>query len=315
MQQVNTGEEAVYSSDGLSPLSIPNVPSGRMETSERDATNKVEGIDQYDISPSIDTRTAFEMFQGKLYKPLEDSEALKNLRRDSLNRESVLEKLTRLNAEIKELESDLSKIPSTSSSNVNKNKDTESMATSQIKDSVKDLSSRLAALSGSVGTSGRSKLKVQKDLTSLIKNEVMKLSSTQNKASSNPTTKVSSASTPGKATLHTASTVSSPTSQHQNAAQHTNGIVYELYAPIQGMMSGGDSLVPTTSFPEDSESMESLEKRLRRIENFVGQSNAVGSQELGVGTLLQRLVDLEHKIHRIDDKSLQLAATRAKVIR
>ena len=323
MQQVNNnGEEVVYSSDGLSQLSMPNAPLGLMEPFERSSDPPTDMVnDEYDTSPAVDSRQAFEMFQGKLYRPLDDGDTLRSQRRDSLGRESLLEKLARLNTEIKELESDLSKIPTVASSSSIQN--TGAAVTVQMKDNVKDLTSRLATLSGAFGTSSRSKLKLQKDLTSLIKSEVLKFSSSQSKSSSTPTAKHTSTSTPAKGATHTASSssVSSPNSQHQNnQASHPNGIVYELYASIPGATST-DKATTNNSLrqPVDSESFESLEKRLRRIENFVGQIHVAGTQDVGSaitrGTLLQRLLDLEQKIHRLDDKSLLLASTRAKVIR
>jgi len=336
MQQTNnSGEEAVYSSDGLEPLSIPNLPLNTLETSRRDSLNKEEEMeaDEYNFHPSIDARQAFEMFQGKLYKPLDHFEAVKYLGRDTVTRESMLDKLTRLNAEVKEMEADLTKIP-TASSSVNRKLDTESIAATQIKESVKDLSARLAALSSTMGVSARSKVKIQKDLTSLIKNEVIKLSSssTTNSApsptkvpsSSTSTSKVVSMSTPGKNVSQTSSSaISSNNSLQQNTAQQNHGIVYELYASIPGVaISENPSIRNNELVSSDligNESIESLEKRLNRIENFVGQYTGMGSPILGAavirGTLLQRIIDLEQKIHRIDDKSLQTAATRAKVIR
>jgi hypothetical protein len=72
--------------------------------------------------------------------------------------------------------------------------------------------------------------------------------------------------------------------------EETSGLVYELY--------GGTSA-----------SLSTTDERITRLEQILGSS---GISEPGI---LARLQDLEIKMERVDTKSLDDAATRAKVIR
>ena len=72
--------------------------------------------------------------------------------------------------------------------------------------------------------------------------------------------------------------------------EETDGLVYELY--------GGSAA-----------SLSSTDERITKLEQVLGTS---GTSEPGIMTRLQAL---EHKMQRVDAKSLDDAATRAKVIR
>jgi len=80
------------------------------------------------------------------------------------------------------------------------------------------------------------------------------------------------------------------------------GLVYELYAnpEIRDEKSDGSCLNP------------SLEGRLSRIESLVATSGLCSTRSLPV---LERLQDAEAKIKNLDEKTLQAASAKAKVIR
>ena len=286
------GGEAIYSSDGLPPLPAPVPPiKSRIDKSAADDTV----LDSDTVSPA----DAFEVFGGKAYlRPGGGSgggrhsaaaggtlilSAISTSGDGTVAVETPLVRLARLTAEVSELEKDLA---SSASATVGNDGLPEEQRGGVSKEELTRLARELALrleVAGNehgvvAGGSGNVFRGQQDDLTRLVREEL---------------TKVQSA-------LPAGATDDKPT--------ESSGVVYELYASSStghvGCTTAGTAAVES-----------SIDERLGRIERAVGAQSSLTAAAGGGRSVLERLEEAEKLVKRVDGKSLDAAAARAKVIR
>mmetsp|Transcript_1272 Transcript_1272/g.1529 ORF Transcript_1272/g.1529 Transcript_1272/m.1529 type:complete len:365 (+) Transcript_1272:120-1214(+) len=155
------GGEAIYSSDGLSPLPIPPPPSSlptnrNKQRNSQQGSSSSQGDDDDGDALILDTTSndvvrAFEVFSGKVFGPSTSTSCQKQER----GNESRLERLARIQAELEEMEEDYG--------NADSNND--ELGDEEIMGVIKDLSDRLQVLQNGTDVAKR-----QTDLTSMVNN-------------------------------------------------------------------------------------------------------------------------------------------------
>ena len=260
------GGEAIYSSDGLSPLPIPPPPISST-TSTKTTTNDNDNhtttmllVDSLD-NESKDVIQAFEVFAGKVFHNtnhttgVSSSTTSSNIiaRRGDTN-ETKLEKLARIQAELQTLEEE---------HGCNKKDgndiDDDENEVMNVMNVMNELSNRLKYLQSNVYTKDSITLR-QQDLTSYVQNLTI-----------------------------------------DETSSHTE--------------NGGNTTITNDTNSSDigkNHSGMTPEQRLLRIEQFLGSQI---NNYSGGGSMLERLKEAEDKLNSIDEKTLNYAASRAKVIR
>mmetsp|Transcript_25055 Transcript_25055/g.54624 ORF Transcript_25055/g.54624 Transcript_25055/m.54624 type:complete len:425 (-) Transcript_25055:2079-3353(-) len=287
------GGEAIYSSDGLPPLPTP-IPPIKSKIDASAAATDDAVLDSDSVSPS----DAFEVFGGKAYlrpgrgggRRSGASSATTGGSGDgdgggAAAVESPLVRLARLSAEVSELEKDLSTSASTAAS---VGAPSTGVSKEELSRLARELATRLEVAGnkhGVVASSGGNVFKGQQDdLTKLVLEELTS------------TTVLSAAAASGA-------------SDGKSSGDSTHsGVVYELYAS-----SATGHVGSTTAATATVES--SIEERLGRIERSVGAQSSLTSTTSGGRSLVERLEEAEKLVKRVDGKSLDAAAARAKVIR
>ncbi len=248
------GGEAIYSSDGLSPLQIPPPPSSLPSTHRRNTEAKNDDNDTELIyTERNDVVRAFEVFSGKVFAPAEkrSSASKYSYPKQDVRKESRLERLARIQAELEEMEEDHSRC--------SRNND-DDLGEEEVMGVVKDMSARLQVLLHGVDVTKR-----QTDLTLLVNNLSLEGAKEEEEEEG-----------------HHQQTRQNQ-HQHQHQHQHKGSLTQE--------------------------------QRILRIENALGSQLNSGNAHAHDVTILQRLKEAEEKLNSIDEKSLNQAASRAKVIR
>ncbi len=149
------GGEAIYSSDGLSPIPLP-IPIPSLSRNHNDEIDTIE----YE---SKDVIQAFEVFSGKVFHPKSDNLGGASSRRNKVvpvgQEETRLQRLARIQTELNELENDF-KI-----STVLNDKEEEERGEEELMNVVKDLTSRLQFLQRGMDVTKR-----HQELSSLMNN-------------------------------------------------------------------------------------------------------------------------------------------------
>jgi len=153
-------------------------------------------------------------------------------------------------------------------------------ATTDVHEMATDLAGRLSTLASS------NLQKHRQALTAVVSGEISKLVS-------------SSSVTPA---------ITSPNSKAVATKKTTTGVIHNRYESSQKLE---DSLVATDDgTSNNTNNLKALVERIGRIEHFIGRSIRMNDK-----TVLERLQRLEEKLQKVDNKTLQAAAARAKVVR
>ena len=154
------GGEAIYSSDGLSPLPVPPPPSYQKSNIINGNNNNDDSIDH----ESNNAIQAFEVFSGKVFPP---SQSPHSQQQKTINQnETKLEKLARIQAELQALEEEQGNEFHTQ--NDNHIDDKNSKEENELMQVVNDLSNRLKQLQHSHNVSTSTMR--QQNLTTYVKN-------------------------------------------------------------------------------------------------------------------------------------------------
>ena len=167
-----TNGEAIYSSDGLSPIPIPPPPptsNSRRRTVNTNTNNDDDDNDGIDYE-SKDAIEAFEVFSGRVFYPssLKNNESVSysgggSTRSSSRQyHETKLQKLARIQSELKELENDFS-LGSVITNSNEEDEQQRLMEHNEIMTIVKDLTNKLQSLQNGLDISKR-----QYELTTFV---------------------------------------------------------------------------------------------------------------------------------------------------